>query len=176
MTGTFDSVADMRRMSEAQLEQLGQDSLREHLLAQALVAHQKYGPVTFEKLGVLLSDPECLRYPTRLVYEFGEMAMHQFAQPDLDYRHPEPNGRVLYVRPILREHPEKVVLAVAYMMPLINYGAIIHDEHCIAFGATLLGLLDSEFYREICALADFVGAEVRFPGGDCGTPRCGEAV
>ena len=164
---------DLRKLSSEELEKLGQNSLLEHLLAQAVVAHQKHGPITFEKLDALLHDPDCLRYPVRLVYEFGEMAMHQFAQPDIDYRNQEQGGRVLYVRPILRDHPEKVLLAVAYMIPLINYGEIINDEHCLAFGATFLGRLDTEFYREICALADLVGAEVRFPGDGCDTSGCG---
>lgn len=167
------SGADLRKLSSEELEKLGQDSLREHLLAQAVVAHQKHGPITFEKLDALLHDPDCLRYPVRLVYEFGEMAMHQFAQPDVDHRNREQNGQVLYLRPILREKPGHVVLAVAYMIPLINYGQVISDELCLAFGGTLLGMLDKEFYREICALADLVGAEVRFPDGGCDTAGCG---
>ena len=167
------SGADLRNLSPEELEKLGQESLREHLLAQAVVVHQKHGPVTFEKLEVLLNDPDCLRYPVRLVYEFGEMAMHQFAQPDVDHRNREQNGQVLYMRPMLRDHPGKVVLAVAYMIPLINYGQIISDHHCLAFGATMLGMLEQEFYREICAVADLVGAEVRFPGGGCETTGCG---
>jgi len=167
------SNADLRKMSSAELEKLGQDSLREHLLAQAVVAHEKHRPITFEKLAAMLQDPDCLRYPVRLVYEFGEMAMHQFAQPDIDYRNQDQAGRVLYLRPILRAHPEKVVLAVAYMIPLINYGEIISDEHCLAYGATLLGMLDQEFYTKICALADLAGAEVRFPGDACDPTGCG---
>ncbi|MCU0771574.1 MAG: hypothetical protein MUE94_07370 [Verrucomicrobia bacterium] len=155
------SGADLRKLSPEQLEQLGQDSLREHLLAQAVVAHQKYCPLTFDKLDALLHDPDCVRYPVRLVYEFGEMAPHQFAQPDVDPRSQDQGGRVLYLRPLLRDHPDKVVLAVAYMIPLINYGQIINDDHCCLYGATLLGRLESEFYREICALADLVGAEMR---------------
>jgi len=163
------SGADLRKLSPEQLEQLGQDSLREHLLAQAVVAHQKHGPITFEKLEALLHDPDCLRYPVRLVYEYGEMAMHQFAQPDIDYRNPEQNGRVLYIRPALRDHPEQVVLAVVYMIPLVNYGRIIGDAHCLAYGATLLGKMETEFYREVCALADQAGAMVRLRGeGGCG--------
>jgi hypothetical protein len=158
------TTADLRKLTPEQLEKLGQDSLREHLLAQAVVAHQKHGPLTFDKLDALLHDPECLRHPVRLVYEFGEMAMHQFAQPDMDWRNTEQDGRVLYVRPILRDRPDLVLLAVAYMIPQINYGDIITDEHCVAFGATLLGMMEDEFYQAICALADSVGAEIRMPG------------
>jgi hypothetical protein len=152
-------TTDLRRMTPPELEQLGQASLRAHLLAQAVVAHQKHGPLTFDKLEALLHDPDCLRHPVRLVFEFGEMAMHQFAQPDLDWRNPDQDGRVLYVRPLLREHPDLVVPAVAYMIPLINYGDIITDEHCLLYGAALLGMMKEEYYPTICRLADFVGAE-----------------
>ena len=167
---TSATTNDLRKMSPAELEQLGQDSLRDHLLAQAVVAHQKHGPLTFDKLDTLLHDPDCLRYPVRLVYEFGEMAMHQFAQPDLDHRNTEQGGRVLYLRPILRDRPDLILLAVAYMIPLINYGDIITDDHCLRYGAALLGMMEDEFYRDICKLADFVGAEVRLPGQ--AAPHC----
>src|SRR5512140_736622 len=98
-----DSSADLRRMSAAELERLGKQALRDHLLAQAVVAHQKYAPLTSEKLAALLEDRECVRYPVRLVFEFGEMALHQFAQPGLDWRNRERDGRVLYLRPSLKD-------------------------------------------------------------------------
>lgn len=172
MTAVMDNSADLRKLTPEQLERLGQDSLREHLLAQAVVAHQKHGPLTLDRLDALLHDPECLRYPVRLVYEFGEMAMHQFAQPDVDWRNTEQGGKVLYLRPILRDRPELVILAVAYMIPPINYGDIITDAHCVAYGATLLGMMEEEFYQAVCGLADFVGAEPWRPGGDP-SPCCG---
>jgi hypothetical protein len=156
-------TTELRRMSPAQLEQLGRESLREHLLAQAIVAHQKHGPLTAEKLDAFLKDPACLRHPVRLVFEFGQMAMHQFAEPDIDWRNVdwrnvEQDGRVLYVRPALRERPDLLPLAVAYMVPLINYGQIVSDEHCLLYGAALLGLMEEEYYEKLCALADWVGA------------------
>jgi hypothetical protein len=49
------------------------------------------------------------------------------------------------------------------MIPLINYGEIIGDTLCLAYGAALLGLTESEYYTQICALADLVGAEPLFP-------------
>ena len=157
------TTSDLRKLSAAELEQLGQDSLRDHILAQAVVAHQKHGPLTADKLDALLNDPDCLRHPVRLVFEFGEMAMHQFAQPDVDWRNIEHDGRVLYVRPLLRDRPDLLPLAVAYMIPLINYGDIISDEHCLRYGATLLGLMEAEYYQQLCALADFLGAETLQP-------------
>ena len=170
MTATTQTSV-LRKMSAAELEQLGQDSLREHFLAQATVANQKHGPLTADKLDALLHDPDCLRHPVRLVFEYGEMARHQFAQPDLDWRNPDQDGRVLYLRPLLRERPALLPLAVAYMVPLINYGDIITDEHCLLYGATLLGMMEDEYYERLCALADFLGAEPRSAGRT--TVACG---
>jgi hypothetical protein len=155
-------TAELRKMSPAELEQLGQQSLHAHLVAQAVVAHQKHGPLTADKLDALLRDPDCLRHPVRLVFEFGEMAMHQFAQPDIDWRNTEQDGRMLYIRPLLKDRPDLLPFAVAYMIPLINYGDIIADEHCLAYGATLLGLMEEEFYAHVCCLSEFVGAEARY--------------
>jgi hypothetical protein len=158
---TSTQTADLRKLSPAELEQLGQQSLRDHLIAQAIVAHQKHGPLTADKLDALLHDPACLRHPVRLVFEFGEMAMHQFAQPDMDWRNPEQDGRVLYVRPLLRDRRDLLPLAVAYMIPLINYGDIITDDHCLAYGATLLGMMEDDYYQQLCELAAFLGVETR---------------
>ena len=161
MTKIDPVTADLRSMSPAKLEQAGRQSLREHLLAQASVAHQKHAPLTAERLEALLRDPDCVRHPVRLVFEFGEMAMHQFAQPDIDWRNTEEDGRVLYLRPLLQNRPDLVPLAVAYMLPVINYGEIVTDEDCLLFGATLLGMLEHEYYQQVCALADLCGAEPR---------------
>ncbi|MCX7868041.1 MAG: hypothetical protein N2438_13145 [Limisphaera sp.] len=162
-------AAALRRLSAEQLEALGQTSLREHLRAQAVVAHARYAPLTAENLPRFLRDPDCVRYPVRLVFEFGEMAAHQFAEPGMDFRDPTGQGRVLYLRPCLRERPEWVVLAVAYMIPVINYGPVITDEHCLLYGATLLGLMEEEFYRRVCEMADGCGVEARWPE----QPGCG---
>ena len=167
-----DPISHLRQLSAAELEDVGQQSLRDHLLAQAVVAHQKHGPMQPKDIERLLHDPECVRYPTRLVFEFGEMAMHQFAQPDLDPRSPEQHGRVLYLRPMLQERPDLLRLAVAYMIPAINYGEIISDEHCLLYGAALLGLMEEEFYQQICALADAVGAEPRAAGSSAQVRDC----
>ena len=158
MSHTPDPVADLRRLSADELAKLGEESLRDHIAAQALVAHHKHAPLTFAGLDALLADPECLRHPTRLVFEFGEMAGHQFADPGPDLRHPEQDGRVLYLRPLLRDRPELALLAVAYMIPVINYGNIVTDEHCVRYGAALLGMMEEEFYDAVCRMADYVGA------------------
>ena len=161
MQGSHDPAADLRQLSPAELVKHGQDSLRDHIAAQAVVAHHKHTPLTFAGLDALLSDPDCLRYPTRLGFEFGEMAAHQFAEPGPDLRNPEQAGRVLYLRPSLRDRPDLALLAVAYMIPVINYGEVVTDAHCVRYGATLLGMMESEFYDAVCRMADYVGAEVQ---------------
>ncbi|HAM70438.1 MAG TPA: hypothetical protein DCM86_02215 [Verrucomicrobiales bacterium] len=158
------STADLRRLTPGELERLGQQSLREHLAAQAAVARELHGPVDATRLPALLRDPACLRHPVRLVYELGEMAMHQFAHPDIDWRNTAEEGRVIYLRPALRSRPDLLPLAVAYMIPVVNYGQVVTDAHCLVYAATLLGLAEEECYRRLCALADSLGAEPR-PGG-----------
>ena len=158
MSHTTDPVADLRRLSASELVELGEDSLRDHIAAQAVVAHHKHAPLTFAGLDALLADPERLRHPTRLVFEFGEMSGHQFADPGPDLRHPEQDGRVLYLRPLLRDRPDLALLAVAYMIPVINYGNIVTDEHCVRYGAALLGMMEEEFYNAVCRMADYTGA------------------
>lgn len=166
-----DFLAELRRMSTDELEQLGQRSLLDHVVAQAEVARSKYGPFVKGQLEALLNDPACVRHPVRLVFEFGEMAMHQFGQPDLDWRNPEHDGRVLYLRPMLRDRPDLVLLAVAYLLPLVNYGEVVTDELCVRHGAALLGLMPEEFYARICQLAEWVGADSRYAGEAADPPH-----
>lgn len=169
-------------MSEAELTKLGEDSLLTHLQHQAAEARARHGGLRPGNLDTFLNDRDCLRYPTRLVLEFGEMSMHQFAQPDRDYRSDQPEARVLYLRPILGKRPDFIALAVSYMIPVLNYGQVITDEHCIEYGAALMGLDTDTYYQHICELADFVGAEVLMEdeepqpvpqeGGGCGCGGC----
>lgn len=66
-------------------------------------------------------------------------ATHQFAQPDTDGHNTEQDGRVLCLHPSLRDRPDLIPLAVVYMIPVINYGDLLTDEHCRLYGATVLG-------------------------------------
>lgn len=159
MNELLQTVDELRRMSTAELTKLGEDSLMDHLRHQATEARGRHGGLCPTNLETFLNDRDCVRYPTRLVLEFGEMSPHQFAQPDRDYRSNHPEARVIYLRPILGRRPDLIALAVSYMIPVINYGGIITDEHCLEYGAKLLGLNTEDYYNCICELADFVGAE-----------------
>lgn len=155
------TVDELRRLPPAEMARVGDQCLRDHLQAQAIVAHCKYGPLGPDNLDRFLADPDCLRHPVRLLFEFGDMALHQFAQPGPDPEDPTGHSRILCLRPTLRSRPELVALALAYLLPVLNYGEVVTDDHCLAYGATLQGQTVDEFYDRICRLADFVGAETR---------------
>lgn len=146
------------------LAALGEAGLRAHLEDRALRAHAKYPDLGFEQLPAFLEDPECLRHPTRLVFDLGDMAPHQFAQPEPASRRAGTEGVALFVHPGLLRRPEMVPAAVAYAVPQINYGDIVTGEHCLLYGATLLGMLAGEYYDALCALADAVGARPLYCG------------
>ena len=61
-------------------------------------------------VGETMNCPECSAELEQLLAREGlepadapAQALHQFAQPDIDWRNPEQDGRVLYLRPLLRE-------------------------------------------------------------------------
>ncbi|MBI5155543.1 hypothetical protein HZA57_09930 [Candidatus Poribacteria bacterium] len=173
---------DLAEMTADELAAEGERTLMLHLLDSALAARARFGELTYANLTNLLEDTNLVRFPVRLVFEYGEMAFHQFAQPEPDYRNPG-GGLILYLRPALAERADLVPFAVAYMIPVINYGEdLIRDEHCLAYGAALFGLSEDAYYERICEVADYAGAEERarhngvtsgFADFPCGTCDCG---
>jgi hypothetical protein len=125
-----------------ELVRVGEAGLRSHLAERAILAHRKYGRLTASSLPGFLRDPECVRRPTRIVFGFGPMAPHQFAEPAPDPDDPSGEGIALYLRPALERRPDLWPIAVAYVVPLINYGGIVHDGHCLTYGATRWGMLE----------------------------------
>lgn len=157
MNGLLQTADELRKMSEAELVEVFEDSLTSRLRDQAgeaLERHGRFGPGTLE---TFLSDSDTVRYPTRLVLEFSaELGMHQFAQPEPDIRNA--GGIMLCIRPVLGQRPDLLAFAVSYMIPVINYGKIIDDEHCLEYGRVLTGLDKETYYQRICEVAEFVGA------------------
>lgn len=183
MNELLQTAEELRRLSEAELTKLGEDSLLNHLRHQAVEARARHGGVNPGNLETFLNDRDCVRYPTRLVLEYGDMGLHQFAQPAPDVSSTDPDARVLYLRPVLGKRPDLVALAVSYMIPVLNFGRIITDEHCLEYGAALMGMNPEAYYDRVCELADFVGAEVLAagegtqptesqPAGGCGGCSC----
>lgn len=160
--GDPDPVARLRSMSAAELAAVGQDGLIDHVRDRAIQIHRTYHGIRPSNLGTFLEDRSAVRYPVRLILEFGNMAEHQFAQPEPDVGPSGERRIALFVRPTLGERPDLLCLAVVYMIPVINYGDAATDPLCLLFGATAQGLMAEEFYRQICAMADFSGADSRF--------------
>lgn len=156
MSTLLDTADDIRRMSNAELATLAEDGLSTRLRDQAEDARRIHGALSPSNLGTFLNDRNFVRYPTRLVFEVGEMGMNQFAQPEPDIR--TPDGIMLYLRPQLGQRPDLLVQAVAYMIPVINFSKLVSDHHCLLYGAQLFGIEEDEFYQSICGLADWVGA------------------
>ncbi len=182
MSDFIQEVQELRAMSEAELTQLGEDSLLNHLRHQAFQARERHGGLRPGNLDAFLEDRECVRYPTRLALEYGGMGPHQFAHPDRDLQSEDQSARVLFLRPVLGKRPDYIALALSYMLPVINFGDIVDDEHCIEYGAALMGMDPEEYYDQICEIADFVGAESRLADevfdplpedtGGCGCGGC----
>jgi len=150
------------------LARQGEEALLAHLVSKACEARDAYGGIHAGNLEALLQDRRFVRHPTRIVYERGEMAAHQFAHAAPDWR--EEGGWIIHLLPALRTMPGLAPHAAAYMIPVINYGEdVVDDEHCLAYGAALLAVGVEEYYDLLCRLADEVGAEERFEGGhSCG--------
>jgi hypothetical protein len=167
---------DGNRMSVLQMSERGEGALAAHLLQLARIARRRHGPLKAENLSAFLDDPDCVRYPTRLVFEFGEMGPNQFAQPEIDARDPDGEHRVLYVHPELASRPEDLIYAVSYMVPVIDYGeSVVSDETCCQYGAMLLDRSPAEYYRWICSLADSLSLIPTRISGRCTSPCCPEA-
>ena len=145
-------------MSESELVATGEGGLLQHLQDRAIETHRTYRGIRPSNLGTFLTDKKAVRYPVRLILEFGNMAEHQFAQPEPDTLPSGERGIALFVRPKLGERPDLLCLAVVYMIPVINYGTAATDRHCLLYGSIVQGLMEDEFYQQICSLADFAEA------------------
>ncbi len=151
----------------------GQAALAAHLLELAQVARERHGLLSAGNLAGFLADPACLRHPARLAFEFGEMAPHQFAQPEVDPRDPTGQTRVLYVHPALESRPDDLVIAVSYMVPVLNYGAdMVDDEMCCRYGGALLDLMPEDYYQRVCEMADGLSLAAARTQPRCDTPCC----
>ena len=159
---------DLTEMSEDELVAEGQNALAHHMMEKARLARERYGPLSMQNIYSVLKDPDLLRHPVRLVFEYGEISFHQFAQPAPDPRDPS-NGFCIYLRPCLKEMTKEVPFAVAYMIPVINYGEeMVTDELCLQFGASLLDMSEEDYYTALCTLAEEVGADEKYNDTRCG--------
>lgn len=135
----------------------GYQALRDHVVDRALRARSKHGPeFSGEKLRAFLSDPECVRFPTQIVFDGSDLLPGEFA-------HPRPRGENLsdgfdmLVHPQFLGREQDLALLVAYHVVSINWLDVATHAEAELFGAALLGLGVDDYYTRICSLADEVG-------------------
>jgi len=127
-------------------------ALFEHARFAAERARARLGsPLNPANLQAFLTDPQCLRYHTRLAFDRTGLEPHQFAQPEL-----QGNECCLHVDPHLKDKPDMLCLAVAYMAAVINYGDAATPELAEMLGSLLTGIEQEEFYEKMCAIADSI--------------------
>ena len=135
-------------------------SLRGHAAAKGAEIHAKYGPdLGWHQLQRLLTDRACVRYPCELVFDAGPLHPGECAFASPRGAVPEA-GFILYVHPYFRAQPGRVPWLVLYQLVLVNYGEFAGPEDAEAFGAAALGIGEDEYYRDLCALADELQAEL----------------
>jgi hypothetical protein len=113
----------------------------------ALFEHARFAA---ERVRSRLGSP--LNDATRLAFDRSGLDAHQFAQPEL-----QGNECCLHVDPQLKDRPDLLYLAVAYMAAVINYGDAATSELAELHGSLLTGLSQEEFYLKISAIADLIG-------------------
>lgn len=129
----------------------GREALRDHLLARALEARQRYGPaIDADAVLAMLNDRRHVRHPTALCFDDEPLAPGEFAWP---VPHEATGGYRLHVHPALERRRELWPAVVAYYLPLINYGPIVDHDDCLCYGAALLDLSPAEFEGTLRGLA-----------------------
>ncbi len=129
-------------------------SLHAHATSKGVEIFLKYGPnPTLEMLRQLLEDRSCVRYPCTLAFDAGPLQPGECAHARPCGARPE-DGFEIFVHPRFRNRPEIVPHLVLYQLVAVNYGDFASAADAEAFGAGALGLLQDEYYRMLCELAD----------------------
>lgn len=136
------------------LKAAGRSALRDHLVARATAGRGRHGPFPdLASLEPLLADRDCVRFPTRVVFDEAAVPPGLFAVVERDEGDEGPAFRVV-VAASLAAHAADVPLMVAYHLPSVNYGRMPTADDAEVFGATLLGMDQEDYYHRLCALAD----------------------
>lgn len=141
-------------------QNLGEKKLAQHIRMKAEYVAQAYPDPKYSDIEKLLQDMTCLRFLTKIQFEFGNMAGHQLAQP-IVYGGGNPTC-LLYIHPALEDHIEQLIPLILFFIPVINYGeTVIKDSHCLLFASTALGVQEEAVYQNLCALAEKLNLEHR---------------
>ncbi|USN99628.1 MAG: hypothetical protein H6810_02900 [Phycisphaeraceae bacterium] len=135
-------------------EKDGQLALRDHIVARALGARDRHGPVIdAESIMRLLDDRAAVRYPVGVRFDAGPLEPGEFAWAMPLGERPS-DGFCLFIHPHFERRPEAWPLLIAYHLPSVNYGEIVTADEAELFAVTLLGMDIDVYYHALCALAD----------------------
>jgi hypothetical protein len=131
-------------------------SLTAHAANKGREIFAKYGPrIGWSELLRILEDRACVRYPCRVLFEFGELQSGEFAHPVPIGDLPE-EGYLIHVHPCFMSRLEQVPFLVLYQLVLVNYGPFASAADAEAFGAAALGIAIDDYYQLLCQMADEV--------------------
>jgi len=129
-------------------------SLNAHVAAKGRELYEKYGPhIGWKELALLLEDRACVRYPCEIVFDAAPLGPGEFAHPVARSDRPE-DGFTMFVHPFFMTQLPRVSYLVLYQLVLVNYGEFASPEDAETFGAAALGLSQTDYYAELCVLAD----------------------
>jgi hypothetical protein len=138
--------------------QLTADDARQPLTAHVAVKgaeiFEKYGPrIGWKELQQILKDENCVRYPCEIVFDAGPLGPGEFAHPVAIGEQPK-DGFTMFVHPFYMTQLDRVPYLVLYQLVLVNYGQFASPDDAETFGAAALGLNQTDYYAELCELAD----------------------
>lgn len=134
----------------------GRQALRDHVLAKALEAREKYkGRIDRAAMFRLLEDRSVVRYPVGVRFDAEPLLPGEFACLEALGKHPS-EGFCLFVHPLFEPVDELLPLLIAYYIPTVNYGDVATHIEAELFGSALLGFDREEYYRLVCSASDTV--------------------
>ena len=135
----------------------GRQSLRAHVISKGEEIRAKYGAhVGYKELQQILEDRDFVRYPCELSFDSAPLLEGECAHPVAKTDRPE-DGFVMHVHPYFAPQPERVPYLVLYQLVVVNYGDFASADDAEAFGASVLGLPQDEYYRILCQMVDEIG-------------------
>ncbi len=153
------SCGDVRDLNQEDLAREAMLQLQQHIHTLAESCLKLHGELSFQKLELFLLDEDCVRYPTTIGFDSDRLAPHQFAQP-VWQSSADRQGYVIYLHESLRDDPQATLIAVSYMIPVINYGEVIEDRHCALFGSAVTGIPLDEYVSGILSIAERLQLQV----------------
>lgn len=131
-------------------------ALRDHVVAVATTAREKYGPtIDLEAIYRILEDRTLVRYPVRVEFDDAALEPGEFAYPK-PLGNPATAGFALYLHPQFERATRVLPLLIAYQLVRVNYGDLATSDEAELFGAALLGMTPGDYYNAVCAAADSI--------------------